>query len=107
MSTSNTHIIKYNHPNWEEFLVDLEKQMLTLPPQDLIVDLSAYSQISKKDLNHLKPFAKNQRKLKQAFVVVTPVLSYDQIPEVISSAPTLTEAFDLVEMEQIERDLGF
>jgi len=33
-------------------------------------------------------------------------LSYDEVPEEISVVPTLQEAKDLIEMEEIERDLG-
>ena len=42
----------------------------------------------------------------QSFVIVTDKLSYDEVPEEISVVPTLQEAKDLIEMEEIERDLG-
>mgnify|MGYP000088391209 CR=1 FL=1 len=42
----------------------------------------------------------------RSFVLVTDKLNYDEIPEEISVVPTLQEAKDLIEMEEIERDLG-
>jgi hypothetical protein len=34
-------------------------------------------------------------------------MSVSKIPDVIATAPTLQEALDIVEMEEIERDLGY
>ena len=42
----------------------------------------------------------------QSFVLVTDKLSYDEVPDEISVVPTIQEAKDLIEMEEIERDLG-
>ncbi|CAN0606593.1 unnamed protein product, partial [Ectocarpus sp. 12 AP-2014] len=42
----------------------------------------------------------------QSFVLVSDKVSYDDVPEEINLVPTLQEARDVVEMEEIERDLG-
>ena len=43
----------------------------------------------------------------KSFVLVDSVERLGQYAEELSAAPTLEEAFDLIEMEEIERDLGF
>ncbi|WP_340066670.1 ribonuclease Z [Ascidiimonas aurantiaca] len=66
-------------------------------------------------LNTLKPlqllefisFSNTHRNLKKSFVIVTDALQVDDIPDELVIAPTLQEAFDIIEMEDIERDLDF
>ena len=38
-------------------------------------------------------------------MLVSDQISYDQVPDEISLAPSLQEAHDIIEMEEIERDL--
>ena len=48
-----------------------------------------------------------QRKKGKSFVIVHDQYSYDDLPETLPVVPTVQEAHDLIEMEEIERDLGF
>ena len=48
----------------------------------------------------------NSHKAKgKSFVLVSDLISYGDIPDEISLVPTVQEAKDLIEMEEIERDL--
>ncbi|WKW46636.1 ribonuclease Z [Myroides sp. JBRI-B21084] len=47
-----------------------------------------------------------QKKQKKSFVIVANV-DFDEIGEEIIVVPTVQEGFDIIEMEEIERDLGF
>lgn len=38
---------------------------------------------------------------------MTDKISFDAVPDTLEVVPTLQEAFDLIEMEEIERDLDF
>jgi hypothetical protein len=42
-----------------------------------------------------------------SFVIVSKEISVDTIPESLNVVPTITEAEDIIEMENIERELGF
>jgi hypothetical protein len=42
-----------------------------------------------------------------SFVMVKPNIDIDDFPETLNIVPTLQEAEDVLEMEAIERDLGF
>lgn len=42
-----------------------------------------------------------------SFVVVSSELAADELPEEVNLVPTLVEAADIIEMENIERELGF
>ena len=49
----------------------------------------------------------NHRGAKNSFVIVTDKVNLDEIPDEIVVVPTMQEAYDIIEMEEIERDLGF
>ena len=42
-----------------------------------------------------------------SFVIVSKEISVDMIPDSLNVVPTITEAEDIIEMENIERELGF
>lgn len=78
---------KYEKAN---LVIDLLKYSLDLPQLLLFLKLSTY-----------------HRSTKHSFVIVNNTISIDDIPEEIIVVPTLEEAGDIIEMEEIERDLGF
>ena len=45
--------------------------------------------------------------VRPSFVIVATNVSIDEIDEKLIVVPTLQEARDIIEMEEIERDLGF
>ena len=108
MSAQNkTTIIHYQHQDWQNFLDDLNQKLVLLTNQNLIINLLNCNHLTSKNLKDLSSLAILQAKKKLSLVIVTQTLSYDQIPEILNTAPTLTEAQDLIDMEEIERDLGF
>lgn len=42
----------------------------------------------------------------KSFVIIKKGINFDDFPEILNIAPTLQEAKDILEMEEIERDLG-
>ena len=44
---------------------------------------------------------------KQSFVIVSDKVDFDDVPDEIIVVPTMQEAYDIIEMEDMERDLGF
>jgi len=49
----------------------------------------------------------DHREKGKSFVVISNGIDIDEIPDEINIAPTFTEALDILEMDEIERDLGF
>ena len=45
------------------------------------------------------------RAKRKSFVLVSNKVSFDEVPDEICVVPTLREARDIIEMEEIERDL--
>lgn len=75
--------------------------------KNVIVDLLQYNAASLNDLLLFLELSNAHRATKQSFVMVNAALSIDDIPEELMVVPTLQEAQDVIDMEEIERDLGF
>lgn len=75
--------------------------------KNIIVDLLQYNSATLPELLGFLELSNNHRASKQSFVMVNASLSIDEIPEELMIVPTLQEAQDVIEMEEIERDLGF
>ncbi|GAB4165139.1 MAG: hypothetical protein Tsb0033_26830 [Winogradskyella sp.] len=73
----------------------------------LIVNLSSLDKIGLEDIIEFLRLSNNHRVDKKSFVIVTDKVDLDQMPDEIVVVPTIHEAYDIIEMEDIERDLGF
>lgn len=73
----------------------------------LIVNLSSLDKISLEDIIEFLRLSNNHRGDKKSFVVVSDKVDLDEMPDEIIVVPTMHEAYDVIEMEDIERDLGF
>ena len=74
---------------------------------NLVVDLMKYENLSLEDLLAFLKLSNYHRSSKHSFVLVNNVIDIDDVPLEMILVPTLVEAGDIVEMEEIERDLGF
>jgi hypothetical protein len=73
---------------------------------NLILD---FSNIINIDLNKILLFSQiseTHRNNNKSFVIVCEDIEFDNIPDEIVAVPTLKEAEDIIEIEDIERDLG-
>jgi hypothetical protein len=74
---------------------------------NLIVNLTSLNKIPLEDIVEFLLISNKHRKAKHSFVIVTDKVNLDEMPDEIVVVPTLQEAYDIIEMEEIERDLGF
>lgn len=73
---------------------------------NVIINLSNVDDLSLQDVINFLPISNKHRKGNFSFVIVNPSIAISEIPDEIIVVPTLQEAHDIIEMEQIERDLG-
>lgn len=102
----HTAIIRAEKDNLEGFAAKLSSEFKTFESHHLIVDIRAYQNLSPADINVLMPFSKSHKKARKSFVIVADV-DYNSASDQLVVVPSLTEAHDMIEMEEIERDLGF
>lgn len=75
--------------------------------KNVILDLSNQTKLDLSDVLTFQELSELHANSKCSFVLVTNCINHNELPETLHVTPTLQEAKDIVEMEDIERDLGF
>ncbi|TXE06508.1 ribonuclease Z [Gelidibacter salicanalis] len=91
-------------------IVELVKKLQATYPKfkndDVIINLSVIRDVSLQDIIEFLELSNMHRRAKHSFVIVTNKINIEETPDEIMVVPTLKEAYDLIEMEEMERDLG-
>ena len=90
----------------EDFFSELNEKISIFSNSNLILD---FSQVVNTDVTKIllfSPLSGKQKELNRSFVIVSQGIDADEIPEDLLVVPTLQEAIDIIDMENIERDLG-
>lgn len=74
---------------------------------NIIVILSGFKIVTLEEILQFLLLSTTHRSKKQSFVIVTDKFNLNDAPDELIIVPTLHEAIDIIEMEEIERDLGF
>lgn len=92
-------------------IVELAKKIKILYSRfkndNIIINLTSLGFLSTRDVVEFLQLSNTHRSAKHSFVLVSNTIELDDIPEELIIAPTLQEAYDIIEMEDMERDLGF
>lgn len=92
-------------------IVELVKKIQSLYPKfkndNIIVSLSTLHKLSIQDILEFLELSNNHRATKHSFVIVSDKIDLDSVPEELVVVPTVQEAYDIIEMEEMERDLDF
>jgi hypothetical protein len=103
----NTIIIAQEKASVKTLVNKIEQAYDKYKNHHLVVRLSSLEKITLEDVIEFLRLSNNHRSAKKSFVVVSEKADLDEMPDEIVVVPTLQEAFDIIEMEGIERDLGF
>ncbi len=104
----HTVTIKDTLGEFTSFLMKVTHQYKSYENHNIIIDLLGHKDgLEVSDLKLFLPLSKKHKKAKKSFVVVVADFDYNALPEKFTVVPSLLEAHDIIEMEEIERDLGF
>ncbi|MEQ3661976.1 MAG: ribonuclease Z [Flavobacterium sp.] len=103
----HTTIIKETKGDIHTFIENISNQYTSYSNQNLILDITHDNSINENDLNSFKELSKKHIKAKKSFVIVADNIDFNNIPNSITVVPSVLEAQDIIEMDEIERDLGF
>jgi len=103
----HTTIIKETKGDIQLFLNSLTQEFHNFKNENLIIDVSHDKKVSVNDLLNIKDLANQHKKSKKSFVIVADNIDFNDVPEFLNIVPSVLEAHDIIEMEEIERDLGF
>lgn len=75
--------------------------------QNIVIDLQQYKLLTLNELLSFLDISNHHRSNKKSFVLISDTINIDDVPEELNVVPTFQEAKDIIQMEEIERDLGF
>ncbi|WP_422084113.1 ribonuclease Z [Ulvibacterium sp.] len=101
----NITLVYQENSSLKNFLENLNGSYQKVKNDNIIINLFSFSELSSGDILEFLELSNAHRASKKSFVLVTDKVSYDQVPDEICLVPTLQEAYDIIEMEEIERDL--
>lgn len=102
---NNSIVFKKSSDELDVFINKIMDQKTLFKDKNVVIDLENIS-LRPSQIISFEDLAEVQRLQKKSFVIVAEI-DFDEIDENIIVVPTLQEAFDVIEMEEIERDLGF
>ena len=101
-----THI-KPAQKSFTEFFNKFKNHHTELIDQHIIIDFSEKFNIKTGELILFLKLSVQHKENGSSFVLICSTIDIDQIPLELNVVPTFTEAIDIIEMDAIERDLGF
>jgi len=103
LKSDNYTLINVEESTFNEF----KKQLINFKSHHLIIELSENVNIDDEKISLFLNISSDFKTNGMSFVVVKSGIDIDNFSESLNIAPTLQEAEDILEMEAIERDLGF
>ena len=92
-------------------VVELVKKLQTLYPKfknhNIIVALHSLDAFKESEIAEFLQLSNKHKAAKHSFVIVSNKIDLDVVPDELIVVPTLLEAHDIIEMEDMERDLDF
>ena len=101
-----THI-KPTQNSFCDFLNNFKNRYIEFIDQHLIIDFSEKINIKIEELTLFLKLSVQHKQNGTSFVLICSDIDIDDTPDEIAIVPTFTEALDILEMDVIERDLGF
>lgn len=100
-------LISSDEDSLKEFQNSLDDKVNKLEKEHLILHISEDINVDNKDFLLFLNIAEQKQQNGTSFVVINSSINVDDFPENLNIVPTLQEAEDILEMEAIERELGF
>lgn len=90
-----------------DFASELTKHHSDFKNENLVIDLKAHKNVASDSLLAFLELSNIHRNEGKSFVLVNDAVGIDELPEELVVVPTLQEAEDMIQMDEIQRDLGF
>ena len=103
----NYLILEDEKDDVKDFAAHLSQIYPELKANHLVIDILKYGELKLDELLAFLPLSNKHRKAKKSFILVNDTINIDPVPDELVVAPTLREAGDIFQMEEIERDMGF
>jgi len=89
-----------------DFVSQLTQKHTKFENKNVAVNLLSFHNLQKDEVMGFLEIAKAHQLHDKSFVLVSNAIAIDELPEEIVLVPSLKEAEDLIQMDEIQRDLG-
>ena len=100
-------LISSDENTFQDFYAEFQQQKSTFEKEHLVIHLSDTFNTKNIEISSFIDYANHKKENGTSFVIIDTNVIIDDFPEDFNIAPTLQEAEDILEMEKIERELGF
>ncbi len=105
--TDHIALVFENQTSTIDFFKTFENIYPNIQSKNIIVSLADFQMSAADFIEKILKISESHQKGKRSFVIVSPTAVPDKLPEALIWAPTLQEAKDIIEMDEMQRDLGF
>ena len=103
----NYTLITTDENSFDAFFSNFTNEINSFNKEHLFVQLSENLNTTSKNISLFLNIAEDAKTNGTTFVLIYSEADVDDFPEELNITPTLIEAEDILEMENIERELGF
>lgn len=103
----NISILTQERASIPELVKIINQSYKKIENDNIIVNLATLKKITVDNIIEFLQISNIHREAKHSFVIVNNTIDLDKTSDELIVVPTLHEAFDIIEMEEMERDLGF
>ncbi|HIP47904.1 MAG TPA: hypothetical protein EYG92_02925 [Lutibacter sp.] len=107
MNKEKNIIVGPKQESIKDFISQLNNDYPELLEKNVIVDLSEIIISKVSEILVFLNIAKSHLNNDTSFVIIASGFNIDSLPDELIVAPTMIEALDIIEMDEIGRDLGF
>jgi len=102
----NTVILTQENLSIVELVKKINSMYTKFEHNNIIVNLNSLKKVSLASLVEFLQLSNLHRSREHSFVIISKNSNVNDLPDEIVVVPTMQEAFDIIEMEEMERDLG-
>jgi len=100
-------LISSDENSFSSFYESFLKKQSSFKDEHLVLEISDNINVKTEDFSLFLSTSEQKKENKTSFVIVQEHINMDDFPEDFNIVPTLIEAEDILEMEAMERELGF
>lgn len=103
----NTVVITQEKTSTIELVKKIDVLYERFKNNNIIVNITKIDNVELSDFTEFLQLSNKHRKAKHSFVIISNTANIDELPDELMVVPTSSEALDIIDMEIMERDLGF
>ncbi len=103
----NFLLVENDKASLTDFTSDLTRRHADFKTENVVVDLSSVKELESESLLGFLEISNLHRAENKSFVIINNAIGIDDLPEELVVVPTIQEAEDMIQMDEIQRDLGF